>query len=464
MASQKMLDEYVNRITSRYYQRTKKSKALFDRAAKYLPEGDTRAAVYFEPYPTFLVGGEGCHVFDADGNKYIDHLNNFTVQILGHKHPKVIEAASEQLKLGTYFGAPHSSQADLAELLCQRIPSLEKVRFCNSGTEATMFAIRAARAFTGKNKILKMEGIYHGTHDTVEASVFPSLDQAGDPLRPNLVPASLGVPKGVLDYVVVAPFNNIEATEAIIQANKDDLAAIIIEPVMTAAGVIPADQAYLRFLRESCHRLGVVLIFDEVVTLRLAPGGAQELFGVTPDLTAMGKFGGGGFAFGAFGGRREIMDLFSPKRGKISHSGTFNGHPVTMKAGLALLKELTPEVYQRLNNLGDEFRRKINTEVFGSLGLKAQAFGLGSISIIHYTDGPLHNYRDARAASEAAKRLPFLVHLCHLNNGLWIAERGEFALSTPMTTEVIDQTVAIFRETYTELRPLIEDYLPHLIK
>ena len=403
MTNQSILDQYLDKLQAEYRSRTVRSLELYQRASKSMPGGDTRAAVFFLPYPTFIVRGEGCHVYDVDGNQYIDHLNNFTVQIHGHNHPRIRAAAEKQLKLGTSFGAPHELQIELAEILCQRFPSLEKIRFCNSGTEATMFAIRAARAFTGKSMLIKMEGIYNGTHDCVEASIAPSLAQAGPFDRPNLVPSSPGVPRGVLDHVAVAPFNNLPATKAIIQEHKDDLAGVIIEPIMTAAGVIAAEPDYLKFLREITQKLGAVLIFDEVVTSRLAPGGAQEMYGVVPDLTALGKYIGGGLPFGAFGGRAGIMDIFSPKDGRIKHSGTFNGHPVTMAAGIEAMKMLDRAAIDRLNRLGDKFRQDINEKIFGALGIKAQAFGVGSISIVHYTDGPYQELPGCQAGRRGGR-------------------------------------------------------------
>jgi len=456
-------DIRIRQIHQKYLQRTAKSKELHERAVRFLPEGDTRSAVFFEPYPTFIVRGQGCRVYDADGNEYIDHLNNYTVQLLGHNNPAVKEAVAEQLAMGMSFAAPHENQILLAEELCRRIPCFDQLRFCNSGTEATMFAIRAARAFTGRNKVLKMEGIYHGTHDMVEVSVFPDLDRVGDPKKPAAVPSSRGIPGNVFQHMVVAPFNDIDATDALIQANREDLAAVIIEPVMTAAGVIPATQAYLAFLREITQRLGIVLIFDEVVTLRLAPGGAQQLYGITPDLTAIGKLIGGGLAVGAFGGHREIMSLFSPVKGKLRHSGTFNGHPVTMLAGFAALKQLSMQDYQRINELGDYFRQEINAQVFKAMGIKAHVCGYGSLSFVHYTLDRMNSYRDAKAAMDNAGNLPSLVHLCHLNNGIWIAERGEYALSTPMNKDDIDKTIAAFRHSFLEVLPIIEKFFPDLI-
>jgi glutamate-1-semialdehyde 2,1-aminomutase len=398
-------------------------------------------------------------------------LNNFTQQIHGHNHPKTMEAIIKQLRCGTIFGAPHENQAKLAELLCNRIPSIEKIRFCNSGTEATMFAIKGARAYTGKNKIIKVEGIYHGTHDLVEASVFPSLNEAGDPNFPNIVPYNSGIPKNTFDNIVIVPFNNKEALKAAIEANKGDLAALITEPIMTASGIIAATDDYLKYVRDITNDEKIVLIFDEVVTLRLSSGGAQELYEVTPDITTIGKFIGGGFPIGAFGGKEEIMALFSPPDNvfaaggcRVTHSGTFNGHPVIMSAGLATMESLTPDVYEKINSLGELFRQRVNDEVFIELGIAAQAYGWGSLSYIHYTLNELNDYRDARRAMEQSGKLIPLVHISLINNGIWIAERGEIALSTQMNDECIDEAVEAYKRTFFKLRPVIEQDLPHLVR
>jgi glutamate-1-semialdehyde 2,1-aminomutase len=471
MTAKAGMEKAIEETNAQYFAKTPKSKELNEKAGKFLPGGDTRAATYFRPYPTYMVSGEGCYVYDADGNKYLDFLNNFTQQIHGHNHPKTMEAIRKQLEYGTILGAPHENQAKLAELLCQLIPSVEKIRFCNSGSEATMFAIKGARAYTGRDKIIKVEGIYHGTHDLVEASVFPPLSKAGDPNFPNVVPYNNGIAKNTFDNIVIVPFNNNGALKAAIKANKDELAALIIEPIMSAAGIIAATDDYLQYVREITSDEKIVLIFDEVVTLRTSPGGAQALYGVTPDMTAIGKFIGGGFPIGAFGGKEEIMALFSPPENvmaaggrRVAHSGTFNGHPVIMSAGLATMEALTPDVYKKINSLGDLFRQRVNDEVFGALGIAAQAYGLGSLSYIHYTLDELNDYRDARRANEQSGQLPPLVHISLINNGIWIAERGEIALSTPMTEESVDEAVGAYKKTFEKLRPAIEQDLPHLIR
>ena len=334
-----------------------------------------------------------------------------------------------------------------------------------------MFAIKGARAYTGKNKIIKIEEMYHGTHDLVEANVFPPLSEAGDRRVPKVIPYNSGIPENTFQNVLVVPWNDEEALNHVISQHRDDVAAVIMEPIMTAAGIISATPEYLAFAREITDSEGIVLIFDEVVTFRLAPGGAQQLYGVSPDLTTIGKFIGGGFPIGAFGGKGEIMSIFSPSadmysagRGKVKHSGTFNGHPVAMRAGLAAMNELTPEEIDRINSLGDLFREKLNREVFNALGIKAHAKGIGSLSCIHYTLDNIDNYRDARRASDQIGNLPVLVHLELINNGIWIAERGEIALSTPMTEKNVTEAVDAYKKTFSLLRPAIEDDLPHLIR
>jgi len=458
----KMISVGIEEIRNRYFEKTKRSRELNVKAANFLPGGDTRTSVFFEPYPPYMVRGKGCQIFDADGNQYLDYMNNYTTLIHGHDHPKIREAVVKQLEHGTIFGAPHLTQCELAEVLCSRVPSIKKIRFCNSGTEGTMFAIRAAMAFTGRNKVIKIEGGYHGTHDIVEASVSPSLGEVGEIDSPKTVPNCLGIPTNVFDNVVIAPFNDQERMRKVVQTHKNDLAAIIVEPILGVAGVIPANKDYLVFLRELTRETGSLLIFDEIVSFRVAPGGAQEYYGVIPDLTVLGKIIGGGLPVGAFGGREDVMELFSPQKGRVPHAGTFNGHPLAMVAGLVAMQEMTTEVYAKINSLGDSLRRGI-TNVFHELDIKAKAGGVGSLIYLHYTLDEITNYRDARKAREKAKMLPDLVNLCLLNHGIFIASRGQLALSTPMTDDDIRQTVQSFYDSFEELKPFISQFLPNLI-
>ncbi|HKE30228.1 MAG TPA: aspartate aminotransferase family protein [Candidatus Angelobacter sp.] len=440
------LQDAIVEIEQRYRRRTRRSAALHEEAKKFLPGGDTRSATYFDPYPLYIQQGSDCRITDVDGNEYIDFFNNYKSLIHGHAHPRITEAVSRQLAKGTAYAAPLEVQTRLAEVLCERISSLKQVRFCNSGTEATMGAIRAAKAFTGRNKIIKMEGGYHGSHDAAEVSLAPDASLAGPDESPYSVASSRGIFQGVLQDVMVAPFNNIEATSALIRRHRDDLAAVILEPMMGSGGMIAASPEYLRAVRQETESCGALLIFDEVITFRVSYGGAQEVYQVKPDLTALGKIIGGGFPVGAFGGRADIMAQFNPQNRKLSHSGTFNGNAITMVAGLAALEMLTREEIARINQLGERLRVGLR-RAFTAAGIDGQVTGIGSMARIHFTG---ENVVDYRAAWRAAKEMLPPVHLELLNRGIFVAPRCEWAVSTPMGEQEIDAALEAFSATLSE--------------
>ncbi|MEA2548192.1 MAG: glutamate-semialdehyde -aminomutase, partial [Chloroflexota bacterium] len=305
-----------------YLARTPRSRALYERAIGSLPGGSTRTTVYSAPYPPYAAHGAGLALTDVDGNVYRDFLGNYTSLIHGHAHPAVVAAVEAQVRRGSAFAAPTETEVELAEELKRRVPSIERLRFTSSGTEATMFAIRAARAFTGRALIAKFDHSYHGTHDQV---------MAGSP----------GVPDAIGGLIVELPWGSPDAIEAALRGREAELAAIIVEPVQGAGGVRPPDQGFLEFLRAYCDRVGAVLIFDEIISFRIAPGGAQEVYGVRPDLTTLGKIIAGGYPLAAFGGRADVMAIFDARQARaVSHGGTFNGNPVAAAAGLATLREL----------------------------------------------------------------------------------------------------------------------------
>jgi glutamate-1-semialdehyde 2,1-aminomutase len=362
-----------------YLVRTPQSRALFERATRSIPGGSTRTTVYTAPYPPYVAFGEGLRIHDVDGNIYRDFLGNYTSLILGHAHPAVVAAVEAQVRRGSAFGAPSEAEIELAEELRRRLPSVERVRFTNSGTEATMFAIRAARAFTGRKLVARFQGAYHGTHDGVMAG-------------------TTGVPDELSGLIVELPWEDSEGVEAGLRGREANLAAIIIEPVQGAGGVRAASPAFLAFLRSLADRHGALLIFDEIISFRVGPHGAQGRAGVRPDLTTLGKIIGGGYALAAFGGRADVMDVFDARRpGSISHGGTFNGNPVAAAAGLATLRELPPAAFDRLGALGERLRAAVSglieTEglaarinVVGSLfqvwsgaGISAVATGVGTV-------------------------------------------------------------------------------------
>ena len=315
----------------RYLESTPMSRERWEEACKYLPGGDSRNSIFWKPYPIFITDASASRVMDADGVQRIDFINTMTTMILGHGPAPVMDAVRRQLDRGIGFNAPNERQVDLARILCERIPSFDLVRFTNSGTEATLNTLRAARAFTGRSRFAKVEGGYHGTHDGVTVSVRVDPTLAGDPNAPVPVPASAGLVPGVTEQVTVIPFNDVPTARRILEDNADDLAAVIIEPVMGSVGMVPAQMEYLTMLRDFATANNSVLIFDEVISFRVAPGGSQEYYGVTPDMTALGKIIGGGLPVGAFGGRRDIMELYDPVTGPtVSHAGTFNANPLTM--------------------------------------------------------------------------------------------------------------------------------------
>ena len=427
----------------RYQEMTPKSKEAWEEAKRYMPGGDSRNSIFWSPYPIFVEGASGAHVVDADGNDRLDFIGTMTTLILGHSPQPVTEAVKQQLEQGVVYNAPNRHQVRLARLLCERIPSFELVRFTNSGTEATLNTIRAARAFTGRSLIAKAEGGYHGSHDTVSVSVRVDPGKAGERLQPDAVPATEGLADGVLDSVVVIPFNETGPAHEILERHKDQLAAVIVEPMLGSVGMLPATHEFVTMLREFATENGVVLIFDEVISFRIAPGGSQEYYGITPDMTSLGKVIGGGFAVGAFGGRHDIMGLYDPTSGpRVAHAGTFNANPATMLAGAVTLEQLTPEVYRRLVEVTEYLRHGLR-EVGQELEVPVQVTGLGSLFGIHFSDDTLVGYRDIAKADSTFRHNVFLGLL---NEGILIAPNLVGAVSTVLGEPEVDTFVNAFRE------------------
>jgi len=436
-----------------YRRTTPGSRALHEKAVRAMPGGTTRTTTYFDPYPLYIERGQGCRVWDVDGTERIDMLGNYSAMILGHAHPKVVEAIRRQAERGTGFAAANPLEVQLATLLCERVPSLDAVRFCNSGTEATMFAMRLARAFTGRPKIARIEGGYHGTHDHAEVSTHPAVAEAGPPDAPVARPDSIGTPRWAVEQTVVLPFNNPEAAEAIVRRHSSQIAAVILEPVIGAGGVIAATPEFLSRLRSITRELGILLIFDEVISLRVAPGGAQQMYGVTPDLTTMGKIIGGGLPVAAFGGRADVMEMLDPRReGSIAQGGTYNGNPLGMAAGLAAMRELTPDVYVELNRKGERVGELLR-EVFASHGVPVQVNSVGSLFALHFSNRPVVDYRGV-AASDKKRMREFFLSL--VNHGVLMAPRGMGSLSTPMGEGDVDRFIDAVDATLGGLEPLWE--------
>ena len=428
----------------RYIRSTPKSKALWEEAKNYMPGGDSRNSIFWAPYPIFVDHATGCHVVDSDGVDRLDFIGTMTTLVLGHSPKAVVDVVQKQMTQGVVYNAPNAHQVRLAKLLCERIPSFDLVRFTNSGTEATLNTIRAARAVTGKNKIAKVEGGYHRSHDQVSVSVRVNPAKAGERSHPNAMAATEGLGEGTLDQVVVMPFNETAIARKILEENKDELAAVIIEPMLGSVGMLPATTEFLTMLREFTAENGVILIFDEVISYRAALGGAQDYYGITPDMTSLGKIIGGGFSIGAFGGKKSIMDLYDPTQPggpRVAHAGTFNANPVTMLAGAATLDELTPEVYRRLEEMTEYLRAEV-LKVGAELETPVQVTGLGSLFGIHFTGEELIGYRDIAAEDGAFRHKVFLGLL---NEGILMASNLVGAVSTEIGKTEIDTFAAALR-------------------
>jgi glutamate-1-semialdehyde 2,1-aminomutase len=415
---------------ARYIASNPKSKARAQKAAESMPGGNTRTVLHYGPFPLTLASGEGCTVTDIDGHTYTDFLGEYTAGLYGHSHPRLKAAIKQALDSGVVLGGPNAYEAELASLMCQRFPSIELIRFCNSGTEANLFAISTARMVTGRDKVMVFNGAYHG-------GVF----YFGKVKPPINAPFPW----------IIATYNDLEGTLALIDKHKSELAAVVIEPMMGGGGGISAEPEFLAALREATRNHGILLVFDEVMTSRLSDGGLQKKHGVTPDLTAFGKYLGGGMTFGAFGGRKDIMGRYDPYRADaVSHAGTFNNNVLTMAAGVVGLKEIyTPEAAVALNKRGDDLRARINA-IAAKKGLPFQIAGQGSIMAVHFQSGPIRKPEDWWPKDEAATRrhddLGKLFHLDMLEMGQYLARRGFISLSLPLTDRHYEAFVAAVEE------------------
>lgn len=434
-----------NTATTKWAQAGSESARLFADAQTVLPGGNTRTTVYMAPYPPYADSGEGCWITDVDGDRRLDCINNYTALLHGHAHPNVVEAVIRRVRQGSAFALPTREEIALAALLSERLPAVDQVRFTNSGSEAVMMAIKAARAFTGRPKIAKFEGAYHGSYDYVEVSLATSPDTWGDRSAPASIPYYKGMPESVLDEVVVLPFNRTGAAVALIEKHAGELAAVILDPVPNRVGLIPAEQDFLEAMRDVTTAHGILLIFDEVISFRIGYQGAQGLFQIRPDITALGKIIGGGFPVGGVGGRADVMAVFDPRGGApaVPHGGTFNANPVTMAAGLETMRLADREQFQRLDELGAKFRGGIE-DCFKHAGLPGRVTGVGSLFRIHATDRELTDYRSTRLNATESQGFARLVRRL-LERGVLISPTGLGCVSTPMG----DAELEWFLETFS---------------
>jgi len=426
------------------------SAKWFQEAKGIIPYGTSKANQHIQPNPLYIQSGSGCWVTDLDGVERLDCSNSFTALIHGHAFPPVVKAVTEQLSRGTNFSFSTQAELALAKLLVERVPSLEQLRFFNSGTESVMMAIKAARAYTGRDRIAKIEGAYHGYYDDIQVSINSTPPDWGPDNAPASLPSSGGIPKHRAQETLVLPWNDRDATENLLVQHKDELAAVIVDPFCNLMGFIPPDPGFFEVLREVTRAHGILLIFDEVISFRIAYGGAQERYGGDPDLTAFGKIIGGGFPIGAVGGKAEVMAVFDPgtKGPRILAGGTFSANPITMVAGLAAMQALDQNALARLEDMGARLRKRLR-DVFKKSNHSGQVTGQGSLYRIMMIDRPLQNYRDTVEPGSAARfygsdEQSSRLCMAFLDVGIIAGNNGLGCLSTPMGDSELDRIEAAF--------------------
>lgn len=431
--------------------RLKKSKNMFEEARPIIPGGVHSGFRYTEPHPRYFSHAKGSKVWDVDGNEYIDCLVNMGACILGHGHPAIIESVKQQLDKGLTVGLESELSITVAKLLSSIIPSGEMVKFSNTGTEAVMHAIQIARGYTGKNKIMKLEGGYNGWYDFVRVSTHPDLDKAGPESNPNPIPMSGGLAQEVVKHTLLMPFNNIQIAENLIKKNKDELSCVIMEPVMFNAGCITPEPGYLDAIREITVKNDIILIFDEVISgFRLAPGGAQEYYQVTPDLSTFGKALANGIPLAAVTGKRDVMEVTDPKKGKVKYSGTYNANQPGLAAAKVALEEFkTGKVQKALNQNTEKIKDDFKEAAF-DVGVEAHIQGVGGEFQWYFTKKEeLHNYRDVVINCSQDQFMTFEEKMIDLGILAWPAYILHHGITAAHTKEDLDK---IAERTYIALK------------
>lgn len=434
------------------------SESLYQQAVEVIPGGVSRNTVYHKPYPQYASSASACYVTDVDGTQRIDFANNMAALIHGHAHPAIVEAVITQLKKGTAYTLATEVELQLAQLLCERAPGFEKIRFTNSGTEAVMAMIKAARAFTGRPKIAKAEGAYHGTYDFAEVSQVANPTNWGDICKPNSVPLAHGTPQGVLDDVIIFPYNDIERTLSILDAQTDEIACVLIDPVPHRVGLLPGTEAFVEAIYDWTRRNGALLVFDEVVTFRVNYGGAQAKYKVRPDITALGKIIGGGFPVGALVGRSDVMQVLDPRQPKVlfPHSGTFSANPITMTAGYVAMKLFDEEAVLKLNALTQKAIQQIE-EAVRVADVPVSLTGAGSMFRIHLRATPPTTYREAYQPKEVTAIVNELLDYLFYQEKLIMINTCACMFSTVITQKEVDKLSEAMLNGFRHIKPKLEE-------
>jgi glutamate-1-semialdehyde 2,1-aminomutase len=435
-----------------------RSAELFQQAQQILASGVSRNTLLRDPHPIYVESASGCRVIDVDGVERIDFANNMAAMIHGHAFPPIVDAVTAQLKRGTAFTLATEIEVQYAKQLCSRSPSFEKIRFSNSGTEAVMAALKAARAFTGRSRFAKVEGTYHGSYDYAEVSQAPTPESWGPAERPASVPMAKGTPKGVLEDVVVIPFNDADAALAILSEHRDEIACVLLDLMPHRLGLVPAAGSFVQAMRDWTRENDALLLFDEVITFRTEMAGMQARHNVLPDLTAMGKIIGGGFPVGALAGRDEVMAVFSSLKSaspKLPHSGTFSANPISMTAGSVAMRHYDSEAVERLNGLGRLARSKIE-EAISVAGVPASITGAGSLFRIHMRSEPPRDYRSGFPTPEEKEALKLFIDGLY-DEGIVLIHTGAGVLSTPMTDAEIDRLAQAVLTSLRRVKAPLQD-------
>ena len=434
------------------------SEEIYKQACEVLTGGVSRNTVFRKPHPHYVERAYGCHIFDIEGMDRIDFANNMAALIHGHAHPVIVDAVIEQMKKGTAYTMASEIEVEFAQLLCDRVPGFERIRFVNSGTEAVMAMIKASRAFTGRPKLAKAEGAYHGTYDFAEVSQTANPSNWGDINQPNSVPLAFGTPEGVLRDVVIFPYNDIERTLAILDKNAEEIACVLIDPVPHRVGLLEGTNEFIEAVYNWTRKNRALLVFDEVVTFRVNYGGAQEKYSVKPDITAIGKIIGGGFPVGALAGRADVMKVLDPRESKLlfPHSGTFSANPITMTAGYHAMRMFDKEAVLKLNALTKTAVSQI-MEAIKIADVPVSITGAGSMFRLHLTASPPTTYREAYQSKEATSVINELLDYLYFNENILMINTFACMFSTVLTQKEVDILADAMLRAFKALKPKIDN-------